>query len=105
MEKLKELLDIYYNALSEFIRELGSDPDILFPYEDFLNHWRRYRLLAFMTVPLIMKFLYCQNEDVKYENATNLDEFVAWIINVKIEDKDYEDRLIGICQRFLNDNI
>lgn len=105
LDNLRELLHHYYNSLYNFIKELGSDPEKLFPYDVFLNHWRRYNLFGFMLVPIMMKFLYCENSDINSENATNVDEYSNWLVETKIEDREYKERIIGLCRRFFSSDI
>lgn len=105
LENLKQLLDIYYETLSSFSKQLGSNLDKLFSYETFLNHWRRYSIFGFSLIPLMMKLLYCRNEDIKTDEATNVGEFTSWVVETEIDDIEYEDRIIGTCRTFLYDNI
>lgn len=82
------------------MKELGSDPDEVFPYETFLEHWKKYSLFGFSIAPMSMKMLFADDSDLPKEVKTVSDTY-QWIIDIDIEKKGYADRIIGICRRFL----
>lgn len=105
LKNLKKHLDVYYDSLSSFMRELGSNPDILFPYELFLDHWRIFSLIGFMIAPMIMKLSYCRHDEVKMDGASNPDEYSQWILDKKIDDKEHAERILAISRTFLSANV
>lgn len=68
----RELLTCYNNKLARFMKQLGSNPETIFPYELFQLHWRRYRFLGFTIFPMLMKFLCCSDDEIKSQEAENM---------------------------------
>lgn len=66
----EQLLKTYYSSLSETIRKLGSDPNKLYPYENFKEQLRKYSDYALLLAPLIIAIRVAKAKDV-----VNLDDY------------------------------
>ncbi|RZC37343.1 EcKinase, DUF1679, and/or APH domain containing protein [Asbolus verrucosus] len=53
LDSLDTFLKIYYDNFSSFLKELGSDPEKLFPYEALKDHWKKYSRFG-MSMAIIM---------------------------------------------------
>lgn len=104
LSNIEDLLNTYYHSLYNFMKQLGSDPDKIFPYKVFERHWKKYSLMGFMFVPYIMKFCFVQDDDINYQESNNIEEYVTWIRETIVRDKEYEDRVIGLCKRFFSNS-
>lgn len=60
--------------------------------------------MGFMLVPFVMKFLYCQDTEIIYPESNDIEEYASWVRETIIRDKEYEDRIIGLCKIFICDN-
>lgn len=59
-----KLLDHYYDTLQWQIRKLGSDPDVLFPYNVFQEHLKRFGRMAFVMAPMFCEVVLANSADV-----------------------------------------
>lgn len=59
LSQLDYYLDVYYDALSATIKELGSNPDQLYPKSVIKEHWKKYCSFSLIIViSLIASSLY-----------------------------------------------
>ncbi|KRT78402.1 phosphotransferase, partial [Oryctes borbonicus] len=69
LTNLNSHLEIYYEELSEQIRQLGSNPEILYPEDVFRNEWRRCSKYGFALAFVLLKFMLANKDEVpKLEN-------------------------------------
>lgn len=56
-EHYNELLEIYYESLCKYLKQLGGDPERQYPREIYEKQWREYGrfglLMGFMSVPMV----------------------------------------------------
>lgn len=45
----------YYNSLSLFLRDAGSDPDVLFPYKTLMEHVKDYCKYGLLLTMVVLK--------------------------------------------------
>lgn len=60
----EQLIQTYYDSLSQIVRRLGSDPDQLFSYTDLLNELQKFGKYALICAPMIHQFRLASSEDV-----------------------------------------
>jgi hypothetical protein len=58
-----EIVNVYYESLSEFLRKLGSDPDKMFPFEELQKQWKRFSLFGLTMLPCHNKSLFVGFKD------------------------------------------
>ncbi|XP_023309948.1 uncharacterized protein LOC108904799 [Anoplophora glabripennis] len=96
-----ELLDTYHTSFSMFLRELGCDPEKLFPYSALVRHWQKYSLQAFLLVTSFLHIPICEKEEAP--ELETLDGFCENIMNMKITNEvEYRKRLIAIISHYYN---
>lgn len=66
----EQLLQTYYGSLSKIVRELGSNPDTLFTYQDLLKELQQFGQYALWSGPMVKRSQLADPEDV-----VDLDEF------------------------------
>jgi thiamine kinase-like enzyme len=59
-----EIVNVYYESLSEFLRKLGSDPDKMFPFEELQKQWKRFSLFGLTMLPAIIKVCLSDKDEV-----------------------------------------
>lgn len=64
-------LSLYYEELSKRIRELGSDPDQLYPFEVFINDWKEYGLYIFGTAVIGVNVMLVEKENAPVLEGMN----------------------------------
>lgn len=70
LAKLDEYLQYYHNKLSENIREMGSDPEKLFPFSTLLDHFNKYSVYGMGFIVSAMEMMLSSKED-----AISMDDF------------------------------
>ncbi|XP_066137710.1 uncharacterized protein [Euwallacea fornicatus] len=64
MDKIDDYLELYYDTFSSFVKELGADPQEIYPYRVLQEDWKRYSLLGiFMGITASAGFL-LKNSDL-----------------------------------------
>lgn len=57
MDDLDKYLKIYHDSLTEFLIELGSDPEKLFPMSVLKEHWRKYSKFGLVMANVLFIFM------------------------------------------------
>lgn len=68
-----DLIKIYHNSLSAYLRELGSDPEKLFPYDALLDQLKNFSTVAAVMVTLVLAGFTSQGEDVRVNAVEIID--------------------------------
>lgn len=63
--KLNDFLKIYHDSLSKNLRELGSDPEKLYPFEQLQEDWKNYGLFGVVLSLFILKVKLLDVNDVQ----------------------------------------
>ncbi|RZC41104.1 EcKinase, DUF1679, and/or APH domain containing protein, partial [Asbolus verrucosus] len=64
LNSLNAILELYYKSLGETLRELGSDPEKLYPLNDFLDHWKKYSKFGVVMASLIIKMCFSEKNEI-----------------------------------------
>lgn len=64
-DKLDDYLKIYHESLSKNIRELGSDPEELYPFKQLKAEWKKYALFGVIFSLLLVKLKLLEKKDVE----------------------------------------
>jgi thiamine kinase-like enzyme len=59
-----EIVNVYYESLSEFLRKLGSDPDKMFPFEELQKQWKRFSLFGLTMLSSVIKVCLSDKDEV-----------------------------------------
>ncbi|RZB73450.1 EcKinase, DUF1679, and/or APH domain containing protein [Asbolus verrucosus] len=62
-ENLEEWLQIYYDSLTNQLKELGSDPEEVFSFNTLMRHWRRFSRYGVIIGSFILRFSLCEEDD------------------------------------------
>lgn len=103
----KAIMDYYHATLCESIRQLGSDPTQLYPYDVFTNDLKKFRKYA-----VLMALEMAQVMVAKKEDLTNLDEIsertdgsADYVQSINgITEMKYKQRIRDILDTFLQLN-
>nr|XP_023026413.1 uncharacterized protein LOC111514406 [Leptinotarsa decemlineata] len=104
MDKFDDLMKYYHAHFSVFLRDLGSDPQKLFPFSALLNHWRKYGAFAAIWVITLLDTMICDEEDAPspsdFSEGTGMGDL---FLNLKISDEEmYKSRLVAIINHYCN---
>ncbi|XP_071053936.1 uncharacterized protein [Onthophagus taurus] len=95
-------LNLYYNILSERIRELGSDPNKVYPYNVFLEHWRKSAMFGLFMAFCVIKAQLVENDEIPNMMDESGDEFFG--VKIKNQDK-YNERIRDLIEYFINQKL
>ncbi|XP_022920826.2 uncharacterized protein [Onthophagus taurus] len=86
-------MGIYHKYFSEHCRNLGSDPNELYPFEVLKEHWRKYSKYGLgMAFLLVKAMLYDKDEAPDLAKSLEGDKIDANIFNNKTRHQDVYDR-------------
>nr|XP_023023754.1 uncharacterized protein LOC111511913 [Leptinotarsa decemlineata] len=104
LSRLEELLELYHSNLRDFLRQLGSDVEELFPYNILVNHWKKYTPYALALVTTFLELLFFQKQDVpEFENIQEQSDMAKFMEGNQLEDEDlYRERLISVIDHHFN---
>ncbi|KAJ8963388.1 hypothetical protein NQ318_018865 [Aromia moschata] len=104
LRKFDELMDVYYASFSQFVQQLGSEPDQVFPYADLRKHWKKYSLFGLLFVPMVWRLVLTNKEEVPvFEDLKEGQEFGSVMVRDAIGDRDaYYERLKPVVSHFFD---
>ncbi|KAF2904033.1 hypothetical protein ILUMI_02130 [Ignelater luminosus] len=92
------LIQEYYESLSSFLRELGSDPDKLFPFEVLQEHLKKFCIFGLFIAITIVYGMSSEAEDIPdIHNMTQLEELNFETSNIQ----KYYARIRGVVLDFI----
>lgn len=96
------LLNAYYSSLCDMIRKLGSEPQKLYKFEDFLQQLGQFSEYALLYAPIIFSFRLAQADNVE-----NLDIYAEHIENGRDIDliRDFDVETQKVYKRLINDAV
>ncbi|XP_060516908.1 uncharacterized protein LOC132696214 [Cylas formicarius] len=102
LENLSKILLQYHGHLSKYIRQMGSDPDQLYPYSKLLEHWRTYSKVGLILGGFVLPLTLTEKKDVvSIENLT-ADTVTDAVDKIEPESREKLDRrLIAIVKNAL----
>ncbi|VEN34660.1 unnamed protein product [Callosobruchus maculatus] len=95
LNRFDELMRIYHDSFSDFIRQLGSSPEI-FTFEDLKRHWRQYSLLGVLFMPFLLKFVLAEENDAPDFNDMQDGQNISDFMDIELSEnakKQYYDRV------------
>lgn len=63
-DNLDQYLHVYHNSLSKTIRDLGSDPEVLMPFDELKNQWKMYSRYGLMMASGVLKICIQERDEV-----------------------------------------
>lgn len=64
LDEVDKYLRIYYTSLSDFLKELGSDANVVFPFDVFMVQWRKYRRFGLAMAMFAFRFMFSEQDGV-----------------------------------------
>lgn len=102
LDNIDYYLDYYYNNLSDFTKQLGSDIHQIYPYDKFKEHWKKYCRFGLLLCLVAQKILLAEeNETINI--AAGIKESDDYVFNVNISNVDtYVERIENVILHFVN---
>ncbi|CAG9766123.1 unnamed protein product [Ceutorhynchus assimilis] len=89
LRHFRELIDHYYFYLCSHIKQLGSNPEKVFPFRTLKLHWRKYSAYGAVLSPFIAMYCYMDKENTAdfgvcqtLKNATTKQKYMKKVIDV-----------------------
>lgn len=99
MDDADKYLEIYYKSFSDFLRELGSDPDVLFPFEVLQKLWRKYRKFGLAMSIIIFRFMLADEDDtLSLRNKEAVEEGFNKEMN---NQEEHDRRVTAVLKHFV----
>lgn len=105
LAKADAYLDIYYNELSEEIKRLGSDPNILYPRSVFDDEWKRFCKFGFAMSFMLLRIMLASKEEVPQVEKIDMEkpDEVEFFKNLNKED-EYGRRIKALTEFMVDRN-
>ncbi|XP_072396746.1 uncharacterized protein [Diabrotica undecimpunctata] len=102
--KLKDFVEYYYTEFCSYLKQLGSDPDKVFPRSIFEEHLKIYLPYGMFLTLSFLEMLYLDNDDTPALFDEESNEFFGGFTNdLKIKSRDkYLQRLVALVDSFFN---
>lgn len=96
-----DLLRTYYEQLSSNIRKMGSDPDALYSYDDFMDGFRLCGNFGLLVAPVCLLYRCIDDEDLANMRNFN-DQTQSDAIKVLSEEsqRKYKHKVLGVIEDF-----
>lgn len=98
----KSLIQQYYDSFSSYLRELGSDPDKLFPFDVLQEHLKKYSVYGLYMAMLVLIIIISDTEEIPDVHNVASNENVIDKFNFEPKNlENYNARIRGIVLDFV----
>lgn len=99
------LLKIYYDSLKIHMKSLRCNPEEMYPYSTFINHWNKYCNLGLYIACIMIRVAMSESDDVpNFEETLASGKGLFESFDFKLTNEDeYKDRIRFIAL-FLMEN-
>ncbi|KRT78397.1 hypothetical protein AMK59_7337, partial [Oryctes borbonicus] len=84
LAKLDTYLEMYYAELTDQLKQMGSDPEMLYPKEVFLKEWKQYCKFGFGISFMLIKIMLASKDEapkmdeIDFENVERVELFTKF---------------------------
>ena len=96
LDNHRHYLELYYDTLSETVKKLGSDLVNVYPFEVFLDHWKKYSSIGLLFALSGIKFLVNDSEMVNVAEIMKTGKTLGQAMRT-------EDSMNDECRRRIRD--
>lgn len=95
-------LQIYYDSLTGSLEKLGSDPEVVFPFNVLKEHWRKYSKVGLVMSIMLFKFMLCERDEAPNMTESQfIDDYLRPIRN----EEELNRRMINVVTHFVDNNL
>lgn len=102
LDNLNKYLKIYYDSFATLLKELGSNPEKLFSFDDFMAQWKKYCKYGLTFTIVVLRLMLADKDDVP--NTTSDEMLGAFSTSFKNE-RAYIQRCKDIVENFVNNDL
>lgn len=100
LDNLDKYLQMYYKSMSEFLKELGSDPEVLYPHPTFMEHWKRHARFGFTMALFGFRFFLCEEDEAP--DMSSKEAFARTMNDNPLKNQaEYDRRVIDVSTMFV----
>ncbi|KAL3277103.1 hypothetical protein HHI36_012461 [Cryptolaemus montrouzieri] len=105
LDQLDLLLQGYYSSLSRSLRNLGSDPEQVFTYEQLKRHWKQYSKFGLLLSSCIIKLELTENSDAPdLQNSAEEGKEVNDYYDAELQnEEEYDRRILDVFTHYGDD--
>lgn len=101
LDDFEKYQKIYHESLSSFLRQMRCDPEKLFPFEVFRQHWVKYAKYGLMTSFLLLHIMHLDSS----EAPELTDEAFTGTFDKPIkEEGKYKRRVVDVALHFIQND-
>ncbi|XP_074036738.1 uncharacterized protein isoform X2 [Leptinotarsa decemlineata] len=91
LSHFEELITYYYSALTDFLRELGSDAEKLFPFSVLKEHWYKYAIFPMIWIMTFLRIILEEDSDGRDKED---------MFDISFNEEEYEKRMIAVLKHY-----
>lgn len=100
IDELETYLEKYYNNLSDFLKELDTDVDIVYPFKIFMGQWKDFARYGPAMILFALRFTL--SEEHEAPSLASKEEFARTIGIEKMENQEEHDRrIVNVLKKFV----
>lgn len=102
MDEVDKYLRLYYSSFSDFLKELGSDPEKVLPFEIFMEHWKRYRRYGLALGLFGFRFMLSEDDETV---TLKKDEYAAGFLREMANQEEQDRRVTDVVKHFVENGV
>lgn len=95
LDKLEHYQHLYYESFSTTLRELGDDPETLYPFSAFQADWKKYCKFGFLLGLMLQRMKLISNDEIRDLHDVKEDSDVdntALFMEATFDKNSFEER-------------
>lgn len=100
IDDMEFYLEIYYASLSDFLKELGTNSDVVYPHEVFMKQWKNYGKFGPTMMLFALRFIL--SEENEAPSLTSNEECTkSLLIDEMVNQAENDRRIIDVFKKFV----
>lgn len=108
LDKIDFYLDYYYKSLSDYLRKLGSSSQKVYPYEIFMDDWKKFCRFGLYKSLILSRLMLATGGDVlnvAEKIRSGSEEQLRDLFSINLSNNDeFVDRMCRIVLHFKKNN-
>lgn len=102
LDDVEKYLNIYHNSIAKSLKELGCDPEKVFPFTLMKSHWKKYSKYGLVLSATFIRSFICDKDEAP--NLTSDQFFVDFAKPIRNEE-ELNRRITNLVTHFLENNL
>lgn len=100
IDDLETYLEKYYSSLSDFLKELDTDADTVYPFKVFMEQWREFA--KFGPAMILFALRLTLSEEHEAPSLASKEEFARTIrIEKMVNQEEHDRRIVDVMKKFV----